>query len=392
MIDLAAWMPRHRPTREVLEGRYVRLQPLDPARHGEDLFEAGSGEGAEERWRYLFESPPPDRAAFEPWLAKAAASEDPLFYAVVDIATGRAEGRLALMRIEPNHGVIEVGSILFGPRLARTSGATEAIYLLAAHVFDDLGYRRFEWKCDDRNLPSRRAAVRFGFGFEGVFRQHMVVKGQNRDTAWYAMLDRDWPQRSGAFRLFLDPSNLDQEGRQRLRLSELMRDRLRAGEELILHRADTRDLPAIMTLQQAAYDPNRALLGAEPLPLQADYRAILGTHEVWLANGGDRLSGVLILEPTPDYLLIWSAAVAPDQQGRGLGNALLQAAEARAATLGLDTLRLYTGEPLEQNRAWYARKGYEVERIEALEDRRLVHMIRRLGDPGEGAGPGGRAT
>jgi RimJ/RimL family protein N-acetyltransferase len=206
----------------VLEGRYVRLEPLDSARHGDELFEAGSGPAAEGLWRYLGEHPFPDRGSFQGWLDKAAASEDPLFFGAIERATGRVEGRLSLMRIDPANGVIETGHILFGPRLAQTRAATEAIYLLARHIFDDLGYRRFEWKCNDLNEPSKRAAIRFGFAFEGVFRQHMVVKGENRDTAWFSNLDREWPERRRAFEHWLDPANFDEDGRQRLRLSELM--------------------------------------------------------------------------------------------------------------------------------------------------------------------------
>ncbi len=170
MSDLARWTPRPRPERRPLEGRYVRLEPLDPARHGDDVFAASSGETADALWRYLADGPYPDRASFEPWLQKAAAADDPLFYAIVDRATGRAEGRLTFMRIDTANGVIETGNILFGPRLARTRGATEAIYLQARHAFDDLGYRRFEWKCNDRNEPSKRAALRFGFTYEGIGR------------------------------------------------------------------------------------------------------------------------------------------------------------------------------------------------------------------------------
>ena len=213
--DLSGWGPRSRPGRGVLEGCSIRLEPLDPARHGDDLFAAGSGPDGERLWRYLWEHPFRERTSFDGWLAKAAASEDPLFFATVASATGRAEGRLALTRIDPVNGVIEVGHILFGPRLARTRAATEVIYLLARHVFDDLGYRRFEWKCDDRNAPSKRAALRFGFTFEGLFRQHMIVKGESRDTAWFSMLDREWPAQKRAFARWLDPANFDEAGRQR---------------------------------------------------------------------------------------------------------------------------------------------------------------------------------
>jgi RimJ/RimL family protein N-acetyltransferase len=221
MTDLSQWSPRPRPARRTIQGRYVRLEPLDPARHGDGLYAASVEDDAEERFRYLFEAPPESRAAFEPWLTRSAASEDPLYFAVVDEATGRAEGRLTFMRIDQGHGVIETGSILFGPRLARTRGATEAIYLQARHAFEDLGYRRFEWKCNDLNAPSKRAAIRLGFTFEGVFRQHMVVKGMNRDTAWYAMLDRDWPACKHAFERWLSPDNFDAAGQQRVSLSSL---------------------------------------------------------------------------------------------------------------------------------------------------------------------------
>ena len=300
-----------------------------------------------------------------------------MFFAVVDRETGRVEGRMTFLRMDPTHGVVETGHILFGPRLSRTPAATEAIFLQARHAFDDLGYRRFEWKCNDRNGPSKRAATRFGFAFEGVFRQHMVVKGENRDTAWYAMLDRDWPQRRAAFEAWLDPENFDEDGRQRLRLSDLNATDL-AGGGLPLRRADLTDLSALLALQRAAYEPNRALLGVEPLPLQVDYGAILRSHEVWLAPGGDGSEGALILKPHPDHLLIWSVATTPAVQGQGFGRRLLDAAEERARRLGLPQLRLYTGEKLAGNVRWYHRHGYAIERVEALDDRRLVHMLKTL--------------
>jgi RimJ/RimL family protein N-acetyltransferase/GNAT superfamily N-acetyltransferase len=383
MTDLSGWTPRPRPERRALEGRYVRLEPLDAGRHGDALFEAGSRPEAERLWRYLSDGPFESRAAFEPWLANAAASADPQFFAAVERATGRAEGRLTFLRIEPTHGVIETGHILFGPRLARTPAATEAIYLQARHAFDDLGYRRFEWKCNDLNEPSKRAAIRFGFSFEGVFRQHMVVKGENRDTAWYAMLDRDWPQRRAAFEGWLDPGNFDETGRQRLRLSDLNATDLGVND-LSLRRADTTDLPALIDLQRAAYEPNRAILGGEPLPLRADYGAILHSHEVWLAQADGAVRGALILEPRPDHLLIWSVAILPAAQNQGLGRRLLAAAEVRARRLGLSELRLYTGERLTANVRWYHRRGYVIDRVEDLDDRRLVHMVKALGEGGGG--------
>lgn len=220
MATLENWSARPRPERSTLEGRHIRLEPLDPDAHEEGLFRATSGEGAEARMEFLFEEPAETRQDFRIWLEKMAASADPLFFAVVDKDDGRTKGRLSLMRIDARYGVIEVGNILWGPEMARTRLATEAIYVLARHVFDDLGYRRFEWKCNDRNVPSRRAARRFGFDYEGVFRQHMVVKGKNRDTAWYAMLDRDWPARREAFEAWLDDDNFERDGRQKRRLED----------------------------------------------------------------------------------------------------------------------------------------------------------------------------
>lgn len=210
-------LPRPRPQRTALTGRYCRLEPLDPARHGDDLFAASMADGAEERFRYLFDAPQ-DRSGFNGWIANAAATDDPLFFAAIDQATGRVEGRQSLMRVVPEHGVLEIGHILWGPGMARTRVATEALFLFARYVFDELGYRRFEWKCDANNGPSRRAAERFGFGFEGIFRQHMVIKGRNRDTAWFAMIDEEWPATRAAFESWLAPENFDHEGRQLRRL------------------------------------------------------------------------------------------------------------------------------------------------------------------------------
>ena len=222
MDDLRHWKPRPRPARVNHEGRYCRLEPLDPSRHGTQLFEASMAPGAEERFRYLFDTPQ-DRGPFDEWLKRVSVSEDPLYYAVIDRASEHCEGRQTYMRITPEHGVIEIGSILWGPAIARTRVATEALFLFARHAFDDLGYRRFEWKCDALNGPSRRAALRFGFAFEGIFRQHMIVKGQNRDTAWFAMTDGDWPAIRKAYERWLAPENFDQRGQQKDRIEDLRR-------------------------------------------------------------------------------------------------------------------------------------------------------------------------
>ena len=211
------WSPRPAPPHTPLAGRYVRLERLDPGRHARDLFDAYAADDGR-NWTYLFDEKPATWEAYRGWVEKAAATEDPLFHAVVDPETGKAAGVASLMRIDRAHGVIEVGHINFAPRLQRTRGATEAIYLLMRRAFDELGYRRFEWKCDSLNAPSRAAALRFGFTFEGIFRQAIVYKGRNRDTAWYSIIDREWPARKHALERWLDPGNFDGEGRQRQRL------------------------------------------------------------------------------------------------------------------------------------------------------------------------------
>jgi RimJ/RimL family protein N-acetyltransferase len=215
------WRAAARPERRPLEGELVVLEPLDPDAHAEALFEASSGPAAAGLWDYLPIGPFGSERDFRDWAEAAAAPADPLFFAIVERGSRRASGVCSYMRITPEHGVIEIGNIWFAPALQRTRPATEAIFLLARHVFDELGYRRLEWKCDSRNTPSRRAAERFGFGFEGLFGQHMVVKGRNRDTAWYALLDHEWPTARRAFELWLSAGNFDADDRQRRSLRAL---------------------------------------------------------------------------------------------------------------------------------------------------------------------------
>jgi RimJ/RimL family protein N-acetyltransferase len=213
------WKPARLPDRTPLQGELVRLEPVDPARHAKSLYAAARGFDA--IWTHLAYGPFESEAAFTNWLEERVASQDPLFFAVVDRASGLAQGMASLMRFVPADGVIEVGHIWFAPALQRTRQATEAIYVLARHAFDDLGYRRLEWKCDSLNVASRRAAERFGFTFEGVFRQHMVVKGRNRDTAWFSITDGEWPLRRVAFEAWLAPANFDSSGKQRLSLRDI---------------------------------------------------------------------------------------------------------------------------------------------------------------------------
>lgn len=218
--DLKNWTPRPRPQRLALDGRYVRLEPLSAERHGDGLYEAATVGNSDDRFRWLGEVTPSSRTEFQPWLEKVEASEDPLYFSCIDKVSGKVAGRQTFLRIDPSNGVIEIGHIHWGPLMQRKPAATEAHYLFMRYIFEELGYRRWEWKCNNRNEPSKRAAERFGFTHEGVFRQAMVIKGENRDTAWYSIIDGEWPALKAAYEGWLDPSNFDTDGKQKRRLED----------------------------------------------------------------------------------------------------------------------------------------------------------------------------
>lgn len=220
-FPVPGWSSRPLPSRISLEGRFCRLEPLDAERHTLDLYEANRADDGR-GWTYLGYGPFDDVASYRDWVEKSAASGDPLFYTLVEIVSGRALGVAALMRIDPANGVIEVGNIKYAPALQRTPAATEAVFLLMRYVFDELGYRRYEWKCDSLNGPSRDAAVRLGFTYEGTFRQAVIYKGRNRDTTWFAITDDEWPMLKRAYQRWLAPANFDDAGRQRSRLPDLI--------------------------------------------------------------------------------------------------------------------------------------------------------------------------
>ena len=210
------------PARTSLAGAHVRLEPVEPGAHAESLYRLSHSRPEDAvLWIYLAYGPFADQGALAAWLEERARSEDPLFFALVEQASGEAAGMASYLNIVPANGSIEIGHIWFAPSMQKSRAATEAIYLLARHAFDELGYRRLEWKCDALNAASIRAARRFGFTYEGTFRQHMVVKGRNRDTAWFALLDREWPAVRSAFERWLAPANFDAAGRQRTALSAL---------------------------------------------------------------------------------------------------------------------------------------------------------------------------
>lgn len=223
MQDLATWVPCQSPEYKSLSGRYVRLEPLNAEAHTDGLFAASSVADADQRFAWLPDLPPQSREEMREWISQYEGGKDPFFYAVIDLASGKIAGRQSAMSIEKEHGVIEIGHIYWGPLISRKPAATEAQYLLMRYIFDELGYRRYEWKCNNANEPSKRAAERFGFSFEGVFRQHRIVKGANRDTAWFSVLDSEWPLLKQAYEAWLDTDNFDLNGQQKKRLEDFYR-------------------------------------------------------------------------------------------------------------------------------------------------------------------------
>lgn len=219
-LPVPGWSPPPFPAREVIDGRYCRLEPLDPARHAADLHAANSLDAEGRNWTYLPVGPFDSLESYREWLTSYCLGKDPMFFATVERGLGKPYGVASFMRITPAAGTIEVGHIHFSEKMKRSPIATEAMYLMMKNAFD-LGYRRYEWKCDSLNAPSRAAAARFGFRYEGIFRQATVYKGRTRDTAWFSIIDSEWPAVRKAFETWLDPGNFDEKGKQRVRLAEL---------------------------------------------------------------------------------------------------------------------------------------------------------------------------
>jgi len=219
---LENWQSCSHPSRTVMQGHYCELQPLDPQVHAEELFGAFAEDSEGRNWTYLLSEPFTKLEDFKQWLVNSCSSQDPLFYVVIDKTNSKAVGMAALMRIVPETGVIEVGNIHFSTSMQKTAMATEAMFLLMQRVFDQLGYRRYEWKCDNCNGPSKKAAARLGFSFEGVFRQALIYKQRNRDTAWFSILDTEWPRQKVAFVRWLSPDNFDAQGIQKHSLQHFL--------------------------------------------------------------------------------------------------------------------------------------------------------------------------
>ena len=220
--DVPGWQAAAKPSRKPMRGRFCKIESLDTQVHLDDLYDAYSNDVNGVLWTYMFVGPFKSKNDFRAWLDLACAENDPLFQAIIDLSTNKAVGIAAYMRIQPDVGVIEVGNITYSPLLQRTSLATEAMFLLMKRVFDELGYRRYEWKCDSLNAASRKAAKRLGFSFDGIFEQAIVYKGRNRDTAWYSILDRDWIFLKGAYIKWLDQKNFDEHGNQKQKLEHFI--------------------------------------------------------------------------------------------------------------------------------------------------------------------------
>lgn len=364
------WKAPPFPPAKVLDGQYCRLEPLDVSRHLDDIWAANAGHDSV--WDWLPATPPKSKDEYRALLDSMVAKAGIVPLAVIDKADGKAKGHLWIMEIRPEHGVFEVGWITYSPALQRTRTATEAIYLVGDYGFS-LGYRRYEWKCNNRNEPSKRAALRFGFQYEGLFRQHMVVKGENRDTAWFSILDSEWPVRAQAFRRWLAPENFDGQGNQKRSLGAFNQIAAQAGAAA-LRRAGYADIPAILALKNAAYTPNESIIGVPSLPRIADYRQVVSEHEVWLVDGEKGLEAAIVLEVEPQAFTVWSIAVAPEAGGRKLGAALMAFADERARALGYGSVHLYTHAKLAQRIGWYERLGFAITHHEDMADRRLTHM------------------
>jgi len=345
----AHWVPARLPDRtEPLRGRLVDLLPLDADAHRDSLFDASHSPADPDLWRYLFYGPFATIEEFGEYLRQRANSQD-VFYTIVDRQSAKPSGLASYLRMKPEHGVIEIGHIWFGASLQRTRAATEAIYLLARHVFDDLGYRRLEWKCDAANQRSRRAATRFGFAFDGIFRQHMVIKGKNRDTAWYAMLDRDWPVAGEAFARWLSRENFDAEGHQLRGLadirSELTRQHTRheplGSGGVVIRPANEADEASWRQLWQAYNDFYEA--SVPPSVTSATWQRIMSPDSpigCIVAEAGGEVAGFANFVSGPytwsdrPHCLLEDLYVRPEFRSFGIGRQLIEALVKRAKSAG----------------------------------------------------------
>ncbi len=369
-LPLPDWTPRPRPARVTLDGAHCRLEPLDAGRHAAELYAAYAAAPDGRDWTYMPAGPFADAASYLEHARSAAASDDPLHFAVIDAASRRALGTLALLRIDPANGVIEVGWVAFSRALQRTPASTEAQYLLMRYAFDTLGYRRYEWKCDALNAPSRKAALRLGFRFEGTFRQAVVYKGRNRDTAWFAITDRDWPTLAAAFDAWLAPTQRDDRGAQRVPLAAL-RAQL-ARERAAATAAAPRHAPSVRALGAADEAAWRALwrdyqtfydTALSETVFATTWARLLDPAEPMFALGAFDATGRMLgivhaihhrsCWTTGPYCYLQDLFTAADARGSGVGRALIDAVCARARDAGASRVYWLTHDSNATARALY---------------------------------------
>ncbi|KWE74532.1 GCN5 family acetyltransferase [Burkholderia ubonensis] len=369
---LPDWSARPRPQPVTLHGRHCRIEPLDAERHAADLYAAYAAAPDGRNWTYLAHGPYTDEASYRAYARTAAASTDPMHFVVIDVASGRAVGTLALMRIDPANGVIEVGSVSFSPALQRTPISTEAQYLLMRHVFDTLGYRRYEWKCDSLNAPSRKAAERLGFRYEGTFRQALVYKGRNRDTAWYSIVGGEWPALAAAFDAWLSPANFDGEGAQRASLAAIRHAQANARDAA--RRADSTTHIAVRPLEAADEAAWRPLwcayrrfydTASSDAVLAMTWARLMDPAEPMFVLGAFDDAGALVgivhalyhrsCWTEGPYCYLQDLYTAADARGRGAGGALIEAVYARARDAGASRVYWLTHETNTTARALYDR-------------------------------------
>ncbi len=368
--SLSGWSARPRPERVTLDGRYCRLEPLDADRHAADLYAAYALADDARHWTYLGHGPYNDEASYRDYARSAAASTDPMHFAVIDLASGRAVGTLALMRIDPANGVIEVGNVTFSPALQRTPVSTEAQFLLMKYAFDALGYRRYEWKCDSLNVPSRKAAARLGFRYEGTFRQAITYKGRNRDTAWYSIIDGEWPAIAAAFEAWLAPDNFDAQGAQRQSLAALRNAQANARDAAA--RASGATGIAVRALEPADEATWRPLWRAyrqfydtesSEAEIVTTWARLMDPAEPMFVLGAFDEAGTLLgivhaiyhrsCWTEGPYCYLQDLFTAADARKRGVGSALIEAVYERAREAGASRVYWLTHETNTTARALY---------------------------------------
>ena len=358
---LPKWQAASLPSDQTLVGRYCRLERIDVERHAADLYDAYQDASDGRDWTYLFAGPFDTFEAYRGYLAAAATLIDPMHYAVIDLTSGKAVGTLALMRIDAPNGVIEVGSITYSPRMKRTRISTEAMALLMKYVFEELGYRRFEWKCDSLNAPSRTAALRYGFKFEGIFRQAVVTRQRNRDTAWFSIIDSEYPTLLAAYERWLAPDNFDAHGMQQRSLVAIRTDVAHAAVDrrrdvghatLTVRPLVATDEPAWHTLwrdYQAFY--NTAL--SENVFAKTWARLLDKDEPMFVLGAFDEAGQLLGIVHAIYHLSCWTTGpycylqdlyTATDARGLGVGRALINAVYAHARDAGASRVYWLTHE------------------------------------------------